>query len=188
MKAERSLDRGCALLLLVACAACTTLPAEQESPASSPSEKPAPVAAKPVTPPPKPKPATPAPKEVEPAPPSASPSKSVEELRRGVQRYDDGQYKEAARNFQTALELGLANAADQVVARKHLAFMACVARKVTACRNEFRKAFEADPLFDLTPAEAGHPMWGPVFRSVKTQFTKQRKPAAGGKAAPPPAR
>ena len=102
----------------------------------------------------------------------------MEELRRGVQRYDDGEYKEAARHFQQALEQGLASPVDQANARKHLAFMACVARRTTACRAEFRKAFEADPAFDLTPAEAGHPMWGPVFRSVKAEVAKKRKPAA----------
>ena len=50
--------------------------------------------------------------------------------------------------------------------------------RTSACRAEFRKAFEADPAFDLTPAEAGHPMWGPVFRSVKAEVAKKRKPAA----------
>ena len=101
---------------------------------------------------------------------------AVEELRRGVQRYDDGEYKDAARHFQRALEQGLASPADQANARKHLAFIACVARRTTACRAEFRKAFEADPAFELTAAEAGHPMWGPVFRSVKAEVAKKRKP------------
>jgi len=29
-----------------------------------------------------------------------------------------------------------------------------------------------NPSFDLTPAEAGHPVWGPVFRSAKSKVSK----------------
>jgi len=101
-----------------------------------------------------------------------------------VQRYDDGEYQEAARHFQRALEQGLASPADQANARKHLAFIACVGSRTSACRVEFRKAFEADASFDLTPAEAGHPMWGPVFRSVQAEIAKKRKPVAPGTGAP----
>ena len=35
------------------------------------------------------------------------------------------------------------------------------------CRDEFRKALGADPALELEPAEAGHPVWGPIFRAVK---------------------
>ena len=35
------------------------------------------------------------------------------------------------------------------------------------CREEFRKALAIDPGMELAPAEAGHPIWGPIFRSVK---------------------
>ena len=182
VNAHRSLGRACALLIVVACAACTTTP-DKDTPDSRPKETAAAPAAKPPAPPPKPKPVPPPPKEAEP-PPLVPPSTAVEELRKGVQRYDDGQYKEAARHFQQALEQGLASPVDQANARKHLAFIACVARRTSACRTEFRKAFEADPAFDLTPAEAGHPMWGPVFRSVKSELAKKRKPAASGAPAP----
>ena len=163
---------------MVACAACTTVPEKEATDSRS-----AKAEAPPPTPPPKPKPLPPPPKEVEPAP-QPPPSKAVEELRSGVQRYDDGEYKEAARHFQRALEQGLTSPADQANARKHLAFMACVARRTTVCRTEFRKAFEADPAFDLTAAEAGHPMWGPVFRGVKAEVAKKRKAAAPGAGAP----
>ena len=165
-----------ALVMAVGCAACTTEPIKAPPVAPPPVRKVAPVD-KPPPIAPQPPPA-PTPKE----PPSPPPiPKAVEELRRGVQRYDDGEYKEAARHFQRALELGLTVPADQVTAHKHLAFMACVAKRTSACRQEFRKAFEVDPAFDLAPAEAGHPMWGPVFRSVKNEVAKKPKP-------PPPAK
>ena len=35
------------------------------------------------------------------------------------------------------------------------------------CRDEFRRALAVDPALELAPAEAGHPVWGPIFRSVK---------------------
>lgn len=159
-------------MIALALASCTTAPEKKVAPVepTPPVRKAAPVEKPPVVAP-QPAPAPP----VKEAPPPPQPSKAVEELRRGVQQYDDGDYKEAARHFQRALELGLTQMADQVTAHKHLAFIACVAKRTTACRQEFRKAFEADPLFDLAPAEAGHPMWGPVFRSVKSEVAKKRK-------------
>ena len=174
--------RAGALLIVLAVAACTTVP-EQPHVAAKAAESPA-VPVKPPAPPPKPKPAPVSPKEAEPPPPSP-PGKPVDELRRAQQHYDEGEYKEAARYFQRALEQGLASSADQASAHKHLAFMACVARRTQVCRAEFRMAFEADAAFDLTPAEAGHPMWGPVFRSVKAEFAKKRKAPAAPAAKPP---
>ena len=35
--------------------------------------------------------------------------------------------------------------------------------------------------FDLTPAEAGHPIWGPVFRAVKADVAKADAAKAKGK-------
>lgn len=77
--------------------------------------------------------------------------------------------------MQRSIDLGLPSASDQATARKHLAFIACVTKRTSVCRAEFRKAFEADPGFALAPAEAGHPMWGPVFKSVQAEVAKKRK-------------
>ena len=52
-------------------------------------------------------------------------------------------------------------------AHKHLAFIHCAANRQKLCRDEFRKALAADPTLELEPAEAGHPVWGPIFKSVK---------------------
>ncbi len=43
------------------------------------------------------------------------------------------------------------------------------------CRDEFRKAFEIYPDFALTPAEDGHPIWGPVYRDVRTTLITERE-------------
>jgi Tfp pilus assembly protein PilF len=87
-------------------------------------------------------------------------------LETGLRQYEDGRYAESARSLQSALDLGL-SAAGEVNARKHLAFMHCAAGRERACRDEFRKALAIDPALELAPEEAGHPRWGPVFRSVK---------------------
>ena len=96
-----------ALMVVVGCAACDDSPAGEGPRLSSRSPCQARAGGQAASrSPPQPPPAPP-PKEPPPPPPPLP--KAVEELRRGVQRYDDGEYKEAARHFQRALELGLAS-------------------------------------------------------------------------------
>jgi tetratricopeptide (TPR) repeat protein len=104
-----------------------------------------------------------------------APNKSEEELERGVVSYEDGEYKTAAKQLQIALDIGLDAKRDQAKAHKYLAFISCVSGREKSCRDEFRKALDADPKFDLDPAEAGHPIWGPVFRSVKSERAAKPK-------------
>jgi hypothetical protein len=49
------------------------------------------------------------------------------------------------------------------------------------CRDEFRKAFEIYPEFALSTAEDGHPIWGPVYRNVRTQLVAEREAASARK-------
>jgi Tfp pilus assembly protein PilF len=93
-------------------------------------------------------------------------SKGEPALAAGLRQYEDGNYAEASKQLQAAVDQGLGRS-DRVKAHKHLAFMHCVSGRTSACRDEFRKALAMDPDLDLGPAEAGHPTWGPVFRSVK---------------------
>jgi len=102
-------------------------------------------------------------------PKALAPNKSQEELEKGVESYEDGEYKTAAKQLHIALDMGLDAKRDQAKAHKYLAFINCVSGRERSCRGEFRKALDADPKFDLDPAEAGHPIWGPVFRSVKSE-------------------
>ena len=83
-----------------------------------------------------------------------------------LQQYEAGDYDESAKNFEGALREGLADR-ERASAHKHLAFIHCASQRERQCRDEFRKALEVDPALDLDAAEAGHPVWGPVFRSVK---------------------
>lgn len=93
-------------------------------------------------------------------------------LEEGVLNYEEGNYRVAKRRLQFALEEGLSRP-DRVKAHKYLAFIACVSSQQLTCREEFAIALELDPKFELSPAEAGHPIWDPVFKSVKA---KNRQP------------
>jgi len=93
-------------------------------------------------------------------------SKGEPALAAGLRQYEDANYAEALRQLQAAIDQGLGQS-DRVKAHKTLAFIHCVSGRPTACREEFRRALSIDPAFELPPAEAGHPSWGPVFRSVK---------------------
>ena len=93
--------------------------------------------------------------------------KAEKDLSLGILAYEDGDYRSSTRLLQSALASALFLTSDKVVAHKYLAFMHCAQSREKACRDEFRKALELNPDFQLTPAESGHPSWGPVFKSLK---------------------
>jgi Tfp pilus assembly protein PilF len=97
---------------------------------------------------------------------TGSSSKGGPALSTGLKQYDEGEYQPAAKSLQSALDQGLADK-DKVDAHKHLAFINCSQGRNGTCREEFRKALAINPSLELTPAEAGHPTWGPIFRSLK---------------------
>jgi hypothetical protein len=84
----------------------------------------------------------------------------------GLKAYDDAQYPSAERQFREALAAGLASPKDRAEAHKRLAFIHCAAARVADCETEFRRARAADPSFALDAAEAGHPVWGPVYQRL----------------------
>jgi len=94
------------------------------------------------------------------------------QLASGIKSYDDGDYQTALITLKDAQQMGLEDKRDQVLAHKYLAFIHCVSGREQLCRDEFKKAIMIDPTFELTPAEAGHPVWGPVFRGEKTKFAQ----------------
>lgn len=95
-------------------------------------------------------------------------SKGEADLKAGIRSYENGNYNESLKQLQSALDQGLTRS-GQLQAHKHLAFIHCASGRQGPCRNEFRKALTIDPAFDLTPAEAGHPLWGPVFAREKAR-------------------
>jgi Tfp pilus assembly protein PilF len=86
----------------------------------------------------------------------------------GIRNYEEGNYRTAKRRLQFALEEGLSRD-KRVKAHKYLAFIACVSSQQLTCREEFAIALELNPKLELDAAEAGHPIWGPVFKSVKAK-------------------
>lgn len=103
------------------------------------------------------------------ATPATAPARATsadELLAAGVKQYEDARYPEAAELLKSSLGAGLRSRTSQARAHKYLAFIHCISEREAACRQSFGRAFAADPAFALTPAEAGHPKWGPVYRSV----------------------
>lgn len=94
------------------------------------------------------------------------PAKGQAALSAGMHQYENGEYPASAKSLRTALKQGLSDQ-DSATAHKYLGFIDCASNRERQCRDEFRKALDADPTLDLRPAEAGHPVWGPIFRSVK---------------------
>jgi len=87
----------------------------------------------------------------------------------GWRAYDDAQYASAERELNAALAFGLRSGRDRAAAHKLLAFVYCTTRRLEPCEQAFRAARAADPAFALSRAEAGHPLWGPVYLRTAAQ-------------------
>jgi hypothetical protein len=99
---------------------------------------------------------------------SPPPKERDQTLAAGIKSYEEGKYKDSTKLLQEALAKGLPDRESQVEAHKYLAFVHCVSGREMECADEFKKALELDPNFELQAAEAGHPLWGPVYRGVKS--------------------
>jgi Tfp pilus assembly protein PilF len=95
--------------------------------------------------------------------------KGAPALSSGVAQFEQGRYAEATKSINTALQQGLSSNADQARAHKYLAFIHCVSNRMQQCRDEFGRALDANPSMALEPSESGHPIWGPVFKTVRSR-------------------
>jgi len=154
-------------------------------PAQAPAVQPPPAAPAPAPPAPPPPPV------VEPPPPPPPPEpvktpaqKSVAEA---IALYDAGNYNGAIRTLRASRDIWSPDtpAAVKIEAHKYTAFSYCVTGRLGPCRAQFDALLRLDRSFELSPAEAGHPLWGPVFVQAKkaAQAGSRRPPA---KAAPAP--
>ena len=109
--------------------------------------------------------------------------KARESLAHGVEQYNAGKFADASRSLTAALDHGQLTRPEQGSARKYLAFIYCTSGREPQCRDEFRKALEIDPGFELSAAEAGHPIWGPVYRDVRVRLSATAATAAPAKPA-----
>ena len=119
------------------------------------------------------KPASPAPQITE----DMLRERAQNDLATGVKQYETGEFDNAVKSLTASLDHGMLSKQEQARARKYLAFSHCVSGRDQQCRDEFRKAFEIYPDFALTPAEDGHPSWGPAYREVRTQLIAEREAA-----------
>jgi len=109
-----------------------------------------------------------------PAPPAPPPPGLADLMERpaeralveGIRAYDDAQYAQAETMLRRSLAAGLRSPRDQATAHKLLAFITCTSERLADCEAAFRAARQADPSFALSRSEAGHPLWGPVYRRV----------------------
>ena len=85
----------------------------------------------------------------------------------GWRAYEDAQYPQAEKLLAQALQIGLVSSKDRATAHKLLAFIFCTSDRAAACEVEFRRARANDPGFALSKSEAGHPLWGPVYKRVQ---------------------
>lgn len=104
-----------------------------------------------------------------------APRKAEQELSAGLKSYEDGHYAQAQKQIQNALNSELTFKSDRVTAYKYLAFIHCVSDRKKQCRASFKEALEINPDLQLSAAESGHPMWGPVFREVQAEQRQQKK-------------
>ncbi|TCW75932.1 type VI secretion protein [Burkholderia sp. SRS-46] len=100
-----------------------------------------------------------------PASPAQSAARAALDSARAA--YDTGDYGRTIAILSHAHEIDGADTDTQVAAHKLLAFSYCVTNRVATCRAEFAKVLALNPRFDLSPAEKGHPIWGPAFEAAR---------------------
>ena len=92
----------------------------------------------------------------------------------GLKKYDSGNYDEAMQKFLLALDSQQLSLAEQLTARKNMAFIHCLNGRSASGKEEFEKLIALDPKFELSVAEAGHPAWGPVYRQARSEIELRR--------------
>jgi hypothetical protein len=88
-------------------------------------------------------------------------------LAEGTELYEKGDYKGAIRKLQSAKDAASDASAIQQNSLKYLAFSYCVTGQKALCKVQFVSLLKMTPEFQLSRAEAGHPLWGPVFKEAK---------------------
>ncbi len=146
-------------------AACATKP----EPAAPPPAAPPVVAAAPAPAPARAPVQAPAPA---PAPVVVATSPGALALNDGIAAFQKGEYRRAEAKLAESQKLGLNYSDEQQRAHKTQAFLYCVTKRTAWCEKSFQSAFDINSAFELTRAERGHPVWGPVFAKVQKKQPK----------------
>jgi hypothetical protein len=99
----------------------------------------------------------------------ASVIKPEQLLADGKDLYDKGDYKSAIRKLGAARDAADDSSATKQNSLKLLAFSYCVTNQKPLCKQQFTSLLKLAPAFQLSRGEAGHPLWGPVFKEAKDQ-------------------
>ncbi|ALM85927.1 TssQ family T6SS-associated lipoprotein [Bordetella sp. N] len=106
---------------------------------------------------------------------SAAPTQAaLDQLQQVRDAYGAGKYGEVIRTVATSNELAAAPPVVLTEALKLQAFSYCVSNYQKLCEDDFTRILAIDPSFELTPAEQGHPKWGPAYRGAKASYTAAR--------------
>lgn len=106
----------------------------------------------------------PSPRPEPPAPPSQA---AIDALAQVRDRYQTGAYGEVIRAVARSSDLATAPLDMRIEALKLQAFSYCVTGYRVLCEDDFKRILVLDPKFELSPAEIGHPAWGPAFQRAK---------------------
>ncbi|HYD80743.1 MAG TPA: TssQ family T6SS-associated lipoprotein [Paucimonas sp.] len=105
----------------------------------------------------------------------------------GLANYRSSNFGQALTDLTLAIDSGQLRTADLLLARKHAAFIHCSNGREHPCREHFQAILAASPSFDLAPNEASHPLWGPVWRSLKGAVEEKRAVTQASKPSASPA-
>ncbi|OZI63559.1 TssQ family T6SS-associated lipoprotein [Bordetella genomosp. 11] len=83
------------------------------------------------------------------------------------EQYLAGDYGGVIRTVATSETLAEAPDATRVEALKLQAYSYCLTQYTQLCQDGFVRILRIEPAFQLPSTEAGHPMWGPVFRHAQ---------------------
>ncbi|MCD6734781.1 MAG: TssQ family T6SS-associated lipoprotein [Burkholderiaceae bacterium] len=100
-------------------------------------------------------------------------SPAEQKVAEGVALYDEGDFTAAIRTLQSQ-EIADGDVGTRVRANKYLAFSYCVTQRRVLCRRSFDTALRLDESFELEAAEAGHPIWGPVYAQARKAAEQRR--------------
>jgi hypothetical protein len=95
------------------------------------------------------------------------PSEGRKVLDRAIALFEQGRFAESMRLLQESPAILADGPLVRVQALKTLAFGQCVTGRRAACHRSFEAVLALEPSFELAPAEAGHPSWGPAFERAK---------------------
>ena len=83
--------------------------------------------------------------------------------------YKQGDYNAAIKRLQSAPNIWNDSHDVRIRGHKLLAFSYCVTNQRALCRQQFGRILDISPSFELSPAEAGHPIWGGEFKQAQRQ-------------------